>query len=284
MIKENYSVISGSVTGTAHIKKGSNNQDAFGIVSNDDILIALVSDGCSVSNAESALYHSEVGSNLIINIALKEIRTYYGLYGVDAFERPDVWQTISQRIVHTLLSTAQLVSLYPYNWLDKNCLATLIGCIITPTKTYFIGCGDGIYGYNETIQVLKPNNKENYPAYLVFNIIPSDIYPIGDEDILLKCHEQIDTETIKSLFIGTDGVHDLQEAEKQHLPGQNNEVGELSQFWQNKAYWVNPYHLQNRLNVINTPKTLRDGENAWKTFPGLLKDDTTLIIIKKSSS
>lgn len=283
MINRNFAVISGSITGTAHTKKGLNNQDSFLIHTQEDLLIALVSDGCSAGNKESALYHSEVGSNLIVHIALKEIRTYYGLHGADAFNRPDAWQTLSQRIVHTLLTTAQLVSIFPYNWLDKHCLATLIGCIITPSKTYFIGCGDGMYGYNGSISILKPTNQENYPAYLVFNIIPSDIYPMGDTSILLTCFDTVDTASIETAYIGTDGVHDLQIIAQQQIPGQQTMVGDLSQFWQQESYWKNPYHLQNRLNVINTPKTLRDGESAWKTYPGLLKDDTTLLIIKKSS-
>lgn len=283
MMKEIFTVIGGSVTGTAHIKKGKNNQDAFSTLIQDDIIVALVSDGSSVSNKDASQYHSEVGSNMLVTIAQKEIVTYYKLYGELAFERADVWDTLSQRIIQTLLSIAQLSSLYPYNWIDKNCLATLIGCIITPSKSYIIGCGDGLYGYNNQYKTLRPSNEGNYPAYLVYNIIPSDIYPVGDKQILLQCFESVDTSTLTSIVIGTDGAADLYDIADTCLPAQQTLVGDISQYIQQESYWKNPCLLQNRLTVINTAKTLRDAEQSWKTYPGLLKDDTTLLIIKKTS-
>jgi hypothetical protein len=83
-----------------------------------------------------------------------------------------------------------------------------------------------------------------------------------------QINQQIATEKVQSILIGTDGVIDLIKAENRNLPRKLEKVGSLSQFWQSDRYFDNPDLVRRKLFLIN------------HQADGLLPDDTTLITLR----
>lgn len=126
---------------------------------------------------------------------------------------------------------------------QKYSLFTLLGFVIAPTETVIFGCGDGVMALNGELKIWEFEN--NTPPYL--------IYP----DETIKIIARIETENLQSLLISTDG---LEYWLKQR---------EIGEFWADNRYFKNPDQVRRTLAIANRKSAL-------------LKDDTTLIVVRKS--
>lgn len=125
---------------------------------------------------------------------------------------------------------------------QKYSLFTLLGFVITPTETVIFSCGDGVMAVNGELTIWEFEN--NAPPYL--------IYP----DEMIKIISRFDTQNLQSLLISTDG---LEYWLKQR---------EVSEFWEDSRYFKNPDQVRRTLAIANRKSSL-------------LKDDTTLIVVRK---
>lgn len=278
----NYTTVAGSVPGTSHITRMKNNQDAMKWYADENMIVAVVSDGCSASNEKNTPHYNEIGSHILSNICLKTIVQYVKLYGNEVLQ----WQYLWDRVTSDILSQVKTIT----SAMDDDFTAaartyfqaTLMGYIITAEKTIVFGCGDGVYAINGDITIVTPPADGNYPPYIIYSLIGSSVYSFNDDAIRLQQIDIRDTDTIESICIGTDGVVDLINASEKNIPGQLTPAGGFEKLWTDTTYITNPFWLQNRLSLYNTAKAKRESDNSIVIHKGLLQDDTTIILTIKN--
>lgn len=274
---------SGSIIGRDHLYSGTGrrkvlvgkcNQDAHIVYATDDYLLALVLDGCG-SGA-----HSEVGSNEAAALLIQAFAKYliYHVPGEDMFERvlQDVLAEIRVRANGMGPSLSRAISDYY--------LFTVVGVYLDRSHTVIFSLGDGVFFLNGEMTDIGPF-PGNAPPYMAYGITESPLTTEHPELLEFQIHSQIATEELQTLLIGTDGVLHMVAAENKFIPGRAEIVGPVSQFWTNNIYFENAFALQRRLNLIN-----RDHVDVnWKDQKiyeeaGRLKDDTTMVVIRRKES
>ncbi len=274
-LHENFEIAAGSTVGRDHIKFRKNNQDAFCFHQSNEIIVALIADGCGSQP------YSEVGAHTGIGI-LKDII-------LNRFCKPSDRKKLStdpnlflQKCQKELEGKLSLLSNYNDQRLIDYYSFTIVGVIMTPKTTYTFSLGDGVYGINEDIKSIGPYPND-MPPYIVYNCIcPSRTNKIDKLLLNFELQKMTETSDIENIFIGTDGIEYLIDAQDQKIPGRDTPIGPLNQFWKDDIYFDNPYALQKKLFVINKIVVKIDWENHRKiTESGPLKDDTTLIVIRR---
>jgi hypothetical protein len=152
-------------------------------------------------------------------------------------------------------------------------LFTIVGALLTPTRAVFFSLGDGLLAVNEEVTVLGPF-PGNAPPYLGYGLVNSALPP---EMLRFHIHRVLPLEELRTFLLGTDGVQELMQAAKSHMPGKTESVGPLSQFWQEERFFRNPDMARRRLAGIARDATTRT-DGGIRKEAGLLPDDTTLIV------
>ena len=257
----------GSIAGTAHTKPNSpgyiNNQDAFAFGTHENISYGIVCDGCSSTK------HSEVGAQIAVKIfgnSLTHLLKYYG----DNYNYLSITEFYYDNFVNSIVRVIHGMNLNN-NFKDvvmDYFLFTSVFFVIFPEKTYICSVGDGVYAVNGEITKIEAKEK-NIPQYLGYGFINKDFRP--SLNIV-----ETPTESINTLMIGSDGVNDLIDAETKIIPMSGEVVGNISQFWDNPKMFSNADMVRRRLAVIN--------HSVYKDdhfVPGLLPDDTTMVVWRK---
>lgn len=278
-----FTVFSGSIAGTEHIRPGQpgcrNNQDAMVTFVSDELIIGIVCDGCGSGD------HSEFASRLQANTLAAALRIHIPRLGLDQCDQ-EVAEHRVARLLHQVqqhmvgqLSAVAHAMLSPgdsfQNLIQHHFLATVVGFVITERWTFQFHCGDGAYGVNGSFNVLQPMafNAPAYPGYLLTGSSALQQDPTLFDLKLLGIQP---ADTVNSVWVGSDGVVDLNKAAERCLPGKMRTVGPLAKFWDNSDFQRNPTSLQRLLNLANLDVPLTSA------FPnpsrGLLPDDTTLIV------
>jgi hypothetical protein len=270
----------GSVPGRKHRRVLRNNQDAFCILTRPDLSIAIVTDGCG----DITSLHSEVGAKLGAQLISTTILAYAQRIPVQESSSPSFfkesffWDRIREDVLAQLrilaLNLADSLTEVVVNYL----LFSVIGTLITPEESVFFTLGDGIiYVNGELIQIGPfPGNEPPYLGYALLD--PSQI---GSDSSLFRFQLQrvIPTQELESFLVGSDGVSYLIDAAEQTIPGKEEKIGSVSQFWEDDGYFLNPFKIGRRLSVINRETRQTDWQNKKVvTFQGPLDDDTTLIV------
>lgn len=276
---EQFEIAGASVLGTRHLKIGRNNQDSYAWIKTSDYIIAVVSDGCS-----SGL-HSEVGSKIMAPMFAQTLATYlskshFSLSDENFFRHDWLWYNIRQDVLARVRVLAQSMDENLIATICKYFLCTIVGCVITPQSTCIFSCGDGVFYLNDNLHVIGPF-PGNKPPYLCYGITGSDVTNNNRSLLDIQRHIICPTDDIKTMLIGSDGVHDLVDAADQNLPGREEKVGHISQFWTDDIYFANLEWMRNVLATINTEKRkpIWEEKNIIK-YQGLLPDDTTFIVLR----
>ena len=267
MMNGSFEVAAASCIGRNHAVAGKNNQDAYCIHTNELVTIAVVCDGCSSSK------HSEVGAQigarLIVEIIARQI---------SEFDRLD-WHKIERELLEQLESIAQTLAgghSLPLI-IQEYFLFTVVGAVITAEETTIFSRGDGVIALNGQIKQLGPF-PDNAPPYLAYKICDQDS-ALGEQ---IQIQYQLPTLQVESIVLGTDGVNDSIAKEEHFLPGKEEKVGAIAQFWQQDRYFHNPDALRRRLFLMNREVTKPDWhDRRLLRQGGLLPDDTTLIVIRR---
>lgn len=242
-----FSVVAASIPGSDHTLPGKplwkNNQDSFYCSSDDEVTIAIVSDGCG-SGASS-----EVGAKIAVAILGTLIRSCVLRGSLLSFERIRVQLLGSLSVLASSMgeSFSKIVNDY--------FLFSLLGVVITKKKTYIFSCGDGMYRINDEEVVLGPfpNNAPPYIAYgLLGELAPSFLVTTYD------------TDCIKSVVLATDGFSYL----KEHSSC-------FASWVKDDALFENKDALRRRISRINLER-VSDG----LLIPGPLKDDFTVVLLR----
>lgn len=274
MLKE-IQFVGGSIPGTDHTMPGQpkwvNNHDSFIIQPSDHCVVAIVCDGCGTGK------HSEVGAKLgsillaraIVSQAERILSSRpLADLGADVF-----WERITRMVVGQLTGTICAMGDSLTDIVREHFLFTVVGTLITDSAVLVFSLGDGMYAINGKMYDLGPF-PNNEPPYLMYALTGSTRE--GSASNRLFVNHMITAENFQSVLIGTDGLSWLISASDMQIPGREEKVGPISQFWENDEYFVNDDMIRRRLAVIN-----RERSDGKAVRGGPLKDDTTLVVIRR---
>ena len=310
-----FQIAVGSVPGRDHVGRGNllegmNNQDSWRVHLDEELIIAVVCDGCG-SQA-----HSEVGSNLVAEWTIEEIvrgRRELLVQLASAGPVQDAsllsfeWlreavlarmrvflSTLGRRDVSSddpllkYLSTEQIeLRTKVFDYL----LCTTVAAIITPSYSLVLSLGDGRWGINTVVKDLGPYPDDS-PPYLAYGLMPWYEKPYGR---LLKYKVQLllPTSQLEVALAASDGASKLDSLEDTPLPGKTRFVGPFSNFWSERFFphpdegsgpfeTITPYLRMVNSEVVKLEKG--GGEPALCRSSGLLPDDTTIVVIRRTQS
>jgi len=301
-LMERFETTSASIIGREHLGneiglKGLPNQDSIALNHHKLFLIGVVSDGCG--STDNAQIGSSILANYLANSIATQIRTGY-------------WDTINEFIYSSLhLSLVSLIKRTSFGIYQSNknfCLletikdmidtfaATLIGFVVTEDKTTIFSIGDGVYYLNGQRTQIGPF-ENNAPPYIVYSaiegfretheeIIASKYSSFHETQPLcfeFSFHEELATEDVESLVVGSDGVMFLEEAQGELLPGRTDKVvPSIDEIISTDVFFRNPQTLQRLFGMMQANRTVVDWDNRKvRTENSLLIDDTSLIAIRR---
>ena len=153
-------------------------------------------------------------------------------------------------------------------------LFTLVGAVFTPDEVLVFSAGDGLWALNGQVHPLGPF-PGNAPPYLAYGLLKPGAVSLCS--LALRPTAEVD-----SLVLGTDGVVDLCGLAEARVPDSQEPVGPLSRFWTEDRYFSHPDALRRRLSLLNR-ESIRADFTAQRLVrvPGLLADDTTLVILRR---
>jgi Protein phosphatase 2C len=282
----------GSVPGSDHraALNLKNNQDAFLVSDSGEFSLGIVADG----NGDNP--NSEVGAKL--GVQLLKCMLIPQLTRAQASLAKAEHRDVALQILQSTLRRAEMDVLAHVRTLalamtlQGESLSTTLrryfsftlgGFIITPKWSAVFFCGDGVYALNDKVTVLGPF-AGNIPPYPIYQLFDTEDFSTNCPDVQLKVLEVLPTEDLQSALVGTDGVCHLIDAVDKKLPGRTDSVGNLSQFWTDSSFVSNPDALRRRLALItrDVVRVSRDDKTQLINEPGLLKDDTTMVVVQRA--
>jgi hypothetical protein len=266
-----FEIASGSVTGRTHLLAGKPNQDAFAHRRRGEHLVAVVCDGCG-SGA-----HSEVGARLGARLVVESIGRQLEA-GARAAEKA-TYERARLEVLMRLEDLARAMGGSLSETVSELFLFTVVGAAIDGEDVCVFSMGDGLMGMGDEILRLGPFPR-NAPPYLAYGLLEQDPEESGAPRFEIRRTAKADR--VNSILLGTDGCADLVDVEGRFLPGRGERVGPLSQFWTDDRYFQNRDAVRRRLALINREATRALwAEQRIAREPGLLPDDTTLVVIRR---
>ena len=260
-----YEVAGGTVQGRDHRARGRNNQDAYAWGAAGGAVVAVVADGCGSAP------HSEVGAQIGARLMRESCLRHAATLRPSSVER---WLEERRRDV-----LASLRSLAEGMGDEDGCvdvvhahfLFTLQAAVLTPSCSLVAGVGDGYLRIDgETIDVEAPGNA---PPYLGYALLPPERVEMDPARFRFAVHAVGPGGAFDRLLIGTDGVRDLASASP------------LDPFWDDDRFYRNPHVLARQLTRLAADTHRIDWrERRKETRPGILSDDTTLIVLRRRPS
>jgi hypothetical protein len=268
MREERFQIYGGSVPGREHLHRGGvlvgrSNQDAFGWTSLPGSLVSVVCDGCG-SGA-----HSEVGASLGTRLLLaafaRELRQVDGL----VTEAEALLERVERRTLRDLRALLRRLG-EPWEAIVHDYLLfTVVGFVLDGGTVTVFALGDGLVALDDEVLALGPF-PDNAPPYLGSALLADRR---DDATLHLTVVRHLPIDDLTSVAIGTDGALDLAAAADRRLPGRAELLGPLTQFWRDPRYARNPDALRRRLCLANSLRSPKE--------PGLLPDDTTLVVCRR---
>jgi protein phosphatase 2C-like protein len=258
-----FDIAAASVIGREHARAGRNNQDAFSLLAQGDVFAAVVADGCG-SGA-----HSEVGAQLGARCVAQAVLAVAS--EGTSVEAPEFLEAVRARVLKFLTSlTEQLGG----SLVGEHLLFTVVGAVVTPANTLVFSAGDGLWALNGQVHPLGPF-PHNAPPYLAYGLLSPGAVPL-ERQVLVP------TDDVMALMLGTDGATDLAKLSEARMPERDEPVGPLSQYWTDERYFRNPDELRRRLTLLGRESVRADfTAHRLVRTPGLLTDDTTLIVLRR---
>jgi hypothetical protein len=244
----------GTLIGRGHVRTGKNNQDACHARADGKTLVAVVCDGCSGGR------HSEVGAAIGARLLVETLNR--NLASADASERsPEslagarFWEAVRREMLRDLRRIARRLGGNLPQLIHEYFLFTAVGAVVTPRHAALFSLGDGLLVLNGGLLRLGPF-PGNQPPYLGYALDERMARRFPPDALRFQVHQVFPTEALRSLLLGTDGVEDLVT------------LGALRRFWEDDRCFTNPDMIRRQLALIGRE-------------PGLLSDDTTLIVIRR---
>lgn len=260
----------GSIAGRDHRHSLKNSHDAWAVETSEKALVAVVCDGCGSGG------HSEVGAKIGARLVVKQM-----LVGID--ETPALFRSdaifaglarIQRKILEQIVVIAHAMDWNNPEIVSDYFLFTILGVIVTAEDTIIFGSADGVFWVNDSrVDLVAP---DNLPPYLGYRLIASDLKPD------LKPYYFLRPVETQSILLGTDGIGALAAAADKNIPGKDEKIGPINQFWEQDRYFKNPFAIQHRLNLMNRDFTAVDYEaKTVREEHGPMTDDTTIVVVRR---
>lgn len=267
-----FEIAAGSVSGRDHRTALKNSHDAYYWEATPGILVAVVCDGCGSGE------HSEVGAKLGARLVAKQVMRWFSndpkkftLLGIE-----HGLIQVRRSVLAQIQVLADQMSGSFSETVGEFFLFTIVGAIITSDDAITFGAGDGVVVVNGSPMTLGSGN--NRPEYLSYGLVETD----NNVTPFLKKFTWNKTGDVNSILLGTDGVRDLTKAAEKAIPGKEEKVGPLEQFWRDDKYFKNPFSIQRRLALANRTTHRIDYEKKVAVEEhGHLPDDTTVLVIRR---
>ncbi len=263
-----------TVPGHKHIKELRNNQDGYHIMRSDNLLIGVVTDGCTTSKKYS---NNEVGAKLFPSLIAKVISDRIQDHEESVLTER-FWHLVSHDVLTKIGTIADMLPGRKSEIIKDYLLFTIVGFVVYEDMVTLFNCGDGVYGVNNKIQIIKPSPTELQP-YLSYQLTSLD-----DTNLLPHCRikilDMMKLEDLHNLIIATDGLVDILSLDNKIIPMTKTPAGQLAQFWSDEKILANPHIAQNKLAAMNKKSFTVHYENREVThFDELMEDDTTFIVL-----
>lgn len=267
-----FQVAAGSVAGRDHRTALKNSHDAYYWEALPGVLVAVVCDGCGSGE------HSEVGAKLGARLVAKQVVRWWN-NDPKAFTQDLIHVGLAQ-VKRSVLAQIQLLADQMSGSFSQVIsdffLFTIVGAIITKDDAFTFAAGDGVIVVNGTVTNLVSD--KNRPEYLSYGLVENEDGVTPELGIITA--DRISG--ISSILLGTDGVRDFEKAAEKTIPGKDEEVGRLDQFWKDERYFKNPFAIQRRLSLVNRTTHRIDYEKKVAAEEhGHLPDDTTILAIRR---
>ena len=265
---EGFELAAGTIRGREHALSNKNNQDAYHLIAEPDLLVAVVCDGCGDPTSKFSEMGAILGSQLIAETITRTAKLGY-------FSNQSFWDHfVRYPVLEQLKALVYQMGSIPKEVINQNFLFTTVVALVTPEVAVFATIGDGVIIINGEEEVFGyPNNA---PPYLGYGLMETNLH---QGLFHFQIRKVIPTENLESFLIGSDGVGDLIKSHSKKLPGKQEEVGGISQFWIEDRYFANPDGIKQRLTLINqSAQKINWEERRVEKENGYLKDDTTLVV------
>lgn len=264
----------GSIPGTEHTMPGQpawvNNHDAYVILPSTHCLTAVICDGCG--SGEHSEVGAKLGSVLIARAIVDQAERVLSVNPSADLSGDAFCQRISRIVIGQLTTLAHSMGGSLSQVVGDYFLFTVVGAVVTDSSAFVFSLGDGMYAINGKSYILGPFSN-NEPPYLMYALTGTS--RMGSGYNLLVNH-RVPAENFQSLLIGTDGVSFLVAASNSTIPGHQETIGPLSQFWEDNSYFENPDMIRRKLAIVS-----RERSDGKKVKGGPLKDDTTLVVVRR---
>lgn len=235
-------IAGGTITGREHVAIGRNNQDAFCWSATETATVGVVADGCGSGT------HSEVGAQIGARLLTEALRVNAAAF--DDGDAPHVLERIRQDVLLQIRQLAEAMGGSFRQVVSDYFLFTALGFVVGPQRAVVFGIGDGLVSVDGATQRLTA--PDNAPPYLGYGLVPTSL--AGDVATFV-IHASRPTADVASLLVATDGAF---------------EIPDIAELWTADRYYANPYNVSRRLVQLNRPK------------PGILTDDTTLVVVRRA--
>lgn len=294
MLREQFEICAGSVTGKDHTFSRKPNQDAYFRAERNGLLVGIVCDGCGDPESPHSEIGARLGAQLVGNELMALERDYWDLLeahdpGKEVLPlrkaRQEMLSTINllalamarTRIMGSLISPDDPQKKRYTQVIRDHFLFTIVGYAITPHHALFFSIGDGTLIINEEPIPLGPF-PNNTPPYATYGLLDSKLLKTDPGCLEFKLHRVMPTFDLESFLIGSDGAGEIETRSGDLMPGGKEFLGPLSQFWMDDRYFGNPEAVNRKLALANADKQHVDWEKrSIKKWGQLLHDDTTLI-------
>lgn len=273
-MKNNLLCYGATVPGHKHIKELRNNQDGYSIMRSDHLIVGVVTDGCTTSKKYS---NNEVGAKLFPSLITKVIADRIA-DNEESVITQRFWNLVSQDVLAKISTIADMLPGKKSENIKDYLLFTIVGFVVYENTVILFNCGDGVYGINDNLQIIKPASTELQP-YLSYQLTSLD-----DTHLLTHCKINIlkivGLEVVENLIIATDGLVDILSLDNKIIPMTKTSAGHLAEFWKDPRVLANPHIAQNKLAAMNKKSfTVDYGNKEVLHFDELMEDDTTFIVL-----
>lgn len=267
--------------GRDHVNILKNNQDAFKFYQGENLVAAVVCDGCGSGK------HSEVGATMGARCLLQALVGWSNGFDwaytdsekggkhVIRQAQSDMLRVIDQ----TVLSLAGTNPNERARIIEHYFLFTVVGVLILPKYTFVFSLGDGLFSVNGKLTVLEPE-AGNEPVYLAYNLTKTTLKDQNPEKLRFSV-QAYHTQQVESIVLASDGAIRIHQRQTDLVPNGADYVKSLEQFVEPDMF-KNDDNVRRRLAIINKSGQKVDWQKQQITkYHGILNDDTTIVAIRR---
>jgi len=312
-LPENLQIVGGSIIGNEHVRLSRNNQDAWVVRQDEDRAVATVSDGCGSGRFSEV--GARVGANLLAGIIYRKLgEPMFRLDRLASEPANCLLEQSRQEVLERIGDLSRQLVLITFGQCVSNILAegisprrlkppttneitgsgirssfseavtdfflfTVIGFFATRRSVGLFHAGDGITAWNDEITLLR--SEGNAPEYIGYELTGSSLFAQSPNAFHFNLDRLSAIEDFRNAFLGTDGAIDLHEAAAGTFPGKTELIGPIAGLLKDDRMFSNPDSLRRHLAKAAQNIHRPDWEaRRMVKSPGLLPDDTTLILIR----